>query len=304
MLKHARIWQAHPGENIKKKNKCIFTIIRNEPVLLKIWLKNHKKLFDNIYVLFHQSASNLERSLCEQYGATYFNIHNGESYCWIWLTDTANKFTTFLLNSYELVAYADVDEIIVDPKNLLQHPKLFPDVTRCVSLNAVHDYKNEPVALDFNKPLSIQRPKHIWPDKHMSKPIIKRSRLWSHELECPQCGSHAIHPHWDTGCHTLREERGINLHAFDIDKLPHINMDLFLVHLHFMDIKFMLDRHRQRGQFDKISKYERQHGLGMQSWIEHKNQVHAFFDNFEHGFTDRPAWAAEIINGVDITPHD
>lgn len=287
MLKYAQdVKKQLPGENVKKKGKCVFTIIRNEPVLLKIWLKNHKKLFGDMYVLFHQSASDLERSLCEQYGATYFNIHNGESYCWIWLTDTANKFASFLLNSYELIAYSDVDEIIVDPKNLLRYPKLFPDVTRCVSLNVVHDCKNEPAALDFNKPLSIQRPKHFWPDMGMSKPIIKRSS--NHK--------------WDVGFHILKEEVGINLHVVDIDKLPHINMNLFLVHLHFMDIEFMLDRHRQRGQFDKIAEYERQNELGRQSWLEHKNQARAWLDGIT--ITDRPAWAAEIIDSVDITPYD
>ena len=137
----------------------------------------------------------------------------------------------------------------------------------------------------------------------MSKPIIKRSRLWSYEHECPQCRSHTVHPHWDTGCHTLIEERGINLHTFDIDKLPYINMDLFLVHLHFIDTQFMLNRHHHRSQFDKVSKCERQN-LGMQSWMKQKRQVHAFFDSFEHAFTDRPAWAAKIIDSIDITPHD
>jgi hypothetical protein len=168
----------------------------------------------------------------------------------------------------------------------------------------VHDYKNEPVALDFNKPLSIQRPKHVWPDRWMSKPIIKRSRLWSYELECPQCGSHAIHPHWDTGCHTLREERGINLHEFDIDKLPHINMNLFLVHLHFMDTQFMVNRHNQRGQFDKMPEHERQYKMAAHNLIKHEKQMHALIDGWENIFTNRPAWAAKIVDSVDITPHD
>jgi hypothetical protein len=293
MLKYTE--DVKPGQSTKKKDKCIFTILRNEPVLLKIWLKNHKKLFDDIYVLFHQSASDLEKSLCEQYGVTYFNIHNSESYCWVWLTDTANKFATFLLNSYELIAFSDVDEIIVDPKNLLQHPESFPDVTRCVSLNVIHDYKNEPAALDFNKPLSVQRPKHIWPDRHWCKPIIKRSSR----------------PYWNTGFHSVKGEGYYEILRSPWPKLPNINMDLFLVHLHYIDIQFFLNRHRHRNPSGEMAG---QNGI---------SQARAFFDGFPHPqdgrfkaefpwappnhpptWADRPAWAAKIVDNIDITPHD
>ena len=93
------------------KKKCaVFTIVKNENYFLPIWLKHYKKYFNNsdIYVLDHQSndgsTNNLDVNVIRIDYKLAFDHH--------WLVQTVQQQQTKLLEEYESVLFAEVDEII------------------------------------------------------------------------------------------------------------------------------------------------------------------------------------------------
>ena len=254
----------------QKQSTCAFTIVRNEPVFLPLWISHHIKTFDRLYVLFHQSASNLEKEICEKNNVESLIIHNSSSYCWAWITETANEFSRFLLKSFNVVAYSDVDELIIDTNNIL-HSQL-PGITRCQGY-AIHQIMNEEAPLVTNLSISAQR-NHYTDHSGNSKPIIRTDPT----------------PDWDMGFHYLRN------HPY----IP-INPLIFLIHLHFIDYDIMLKRHQLRGQFNNISEFEASTNSGGHNFLHKAEDIRNFLTFWEGYCSKMTPTVASIVDKIDLS---
>lgn len=250
--------------------RCIFTVVRNEPQLLPLWLSHHRSYFDHLYVLFHQSATPAEIALCQKYQAEYLIIHNQSSYCWKWITDTANRFAKFLHQSFEMVAYSDVDELLVDTNGELD--KRLPSVMRCTGVSIHHHVNKEP-PLKLSGPLSRQRSYHTT-DIASSKPIIKTD---------PNID-------WAMGFH----------HVTSGAEIP-INPNLYLIHLHFADEMLMVQRHLHRGQFDNISELEKLNNFGGHNFVHDARAIRGMLIGWEKVTKRMTPEIAAAVDMIDLS---
>ncbi|CAF3325164.1 unnamed protein product [Rotaria sp. Silwood1] len=94
---------------------AVFTICRNEPGYLPIWLKYYRRYFadEDIYILDNDSndgsTSNLPVNVIRVHSEKYFDHY--------WLVETIqNKLRDLLKSGYKYVLFAEIDEIIIpDP---------------------------------------------------------------------------------------------------------------------------------------------------------------------------------------------
>jgi hypothetical protein len=251
-------------------SRAIFTVVRHEPVLLPVWLAHHHKTFEHIYVLFHQYHLPDELVACRNYNATPLIIHNPTSYCWAWITATANEFAKFLLQSYKIVVYADVDEFLVDSGGVLD--KTQDKVVRCNGISVLHHYPKEP-RLNPAVLLSKQRGFYTC-GPELCKPVIKTD---------PDLL-------WDMGFHFLKRH----------PDLP-VCQGVSLVHLHYMDYNLMVRRHIMRGQFDRVSEWELQGQYGSHNFVEHPGAIARILNQWEPKSRPVTQEIACILDSIDLS---
>lgn len=254
----------------KSKSKCIFTIVRNEPIFLPLWLNHHSKMFDYIFVIFHQSYTKYELDLCREYDVEYVVIHNPSSYCWLWITETANEFSKFLLKSFRAVVYADVDELLIDTDDILNKP--LPAITRCTGY-AIHHHVNKEKPLVTSKSISEQR---VYYTDHggNGKPIVKTDP----KIE------------WDMGFH----------HLIGHPYIP-ANPHLYLIHMHFIDYDIMVKRHKTRGQFDNISEFEKIGHFGGHNFLYDGDQIKNWLQQWESDSKQMNNQIANLVDSIDLS---
>jgi hypothetical protein len=199
-----------------QKSKCaIFTMCKNDQVFLSIWLKYYRKWFreEDIYFLDHDSIDGSTKGLLNvtEVHNLFYDDHE-------WLTPLVKKWQTILLDKYEYVLFAQPDEIIVaDPQKYAglgdYIEKLKVPVVRCLGKEVVQNLSSEG-SIDWSKPLLDQR--RYWaPSWHSSKTLLS-----SYPLD------------WAHGFHNEN----------NVPERP-IDSSLYLVHLHRVDLQFMLERH-------------------------------------------------------------
>lgn len=207
-------WSARHGQ----RPRAAFTIVKDEPVMLPLWLDYYGRYFgpEDLYVLDHDSTDGSTDAVSDR--CQVIPIHREIAFDHRWLRDTVEAFQSFLLRSYETVVFAEVDEFLVaDPRfyrGLGDYiDKLNVPAARCAGFNVIHQ-PDEP-ALRFDAPILAQRA--LWhASLRYSKRLLARVPL-----------------RWTEGFH---EE----LSAPDDPPDP----NLILVHLHRVDYEWCLRRHR------------------------------------------------------------
>jgi Glycosyl transferase family 2 len=205
---------------------ALFTIAQDELDLLPLWIEHHRNCAPDtqLYVLNHDSLGDgayyLEELRAE--GVEVVPVHRDMSFDYGWLARVVQDFSAFLLNSYDVVGFCEVDELLWSPRGpleaLLAGPERF---VRAAGYCVVHHHPEEP-DMDWTRPILAQR-HHWYPSKHYSKICFARHRVFY------GVGFHAAH----------------NVP----DELPS-NPDLLCVHLHQADFKTTLRRHqRNAGRF-------------------------------------------------------
>jgi hypothetical protein len=233
---------------------AIFTITRHD-IFLEVWLENNTPQFTDSYVLFHQNEINDEDlALCKRYGAIPIQIFRDDECSWSWITDTVNKFSAFLLNSHRAVAYADIDEIIVDPTGRLQDFDSLDDFVRFVGIEVIQDATEAP--LDWNKPVGGQR-HFVYSSTNVCKVGLKKRSSYL----------------WDNGQHKLVTEP-YELFVGHIRELPNLHRRIYLVHLHYFDKETALKRSQAR---KNIAAFEKAAGFGRQAWIDTMAEINESF---------------------------
>ena len=186
--------------------------------MLPIWLDHYSRYFDpdDLYVIDHGSTDESTAGLGGR--CRLIPVHRTASFEHRWLRSTVEAFQRFLLQSYETVLFAEVDELVVaDPRRYsgLDHyiDALDRPAARCSGFNVVHE-PGEP-ALQFDQPLLAQR--HYWrASLDYCKRLVSRIPL-----------------RWSEGFH--RE--------FNAPDDP-VDPELMLIHLHRIDYDACLARHR------------------------------------------------------------
>lgn len=238
----------------------VFSIVRDETIWTRIWLKHYLQHVDAscIYILDHDSTdmgrSHLEE-LRKEYGFNLLRItHDDVDYNW--LTSAGSKFQQFLLNSYDAVLYADIDEIIIprpgsgyeDLVQLADYNLGSPrNVVRCCGYEVVHQiHLEEPI--DFSKPLLRQR-SYWYHCLTYSKPVLTCQPI-----------------EWMAGFHEFHGMAQTEL----VDK------DLLLIHLHKIDLDYAEERHKEIASRN-WNRFDLENNLGFQNRITNRTELVKWF---------------------------
>lgn len=204
-----------PGAGCRPR--CVFTIVQNEARYLPVWLSYYGRHFhpEDIFVLDHNTTDGSTTGL--EGRCNVVQVHHGMSYDSYWIKSTVERFQSFLLQSYQTVLFAEVDEIVMAGPSrydgLADYIQRMPGaIARCRGFEVVQD-RAEP-ALRFDQPLLKQRA--YWhPSPSYSKPLLSRVPLT-----------------WYAGFHDTWHPPG-----------PAPDPDLVLVHLHRVDFEYCRARH-------------------------------------------------------------
>jgi hypothetical protein len=201
-----------------RRAAAVFTIVQNEPVMLRLWLQYYGQHFaaQDLYVLDHDTSDGSVEELADR--CNVIPVHRTASFDHRWLRGTVEAFQAFLLQSYGAVLFSEVDEFVVtDPRHyagLADYiARLAAPAARCSGFNVVHQPDEPP--LTFDEPILAQR--SSWHASHeYSKRLLSRVPLA-----------------WSEGFHD-------EYNAPDDPPDP----ALMLVHLHRVDYERCLARHR------------------------------------------------------------
>lgn len=223
-----------------RKPFAVFTIVKDEPVNLPIWLKHYRRTFadEDIYVIDHETQDGSTADL----GVNVIPVFNPEAFRHQWLVDQVQRVQAELLERYEVVLFAEADEMVYSPHaKLIDVLKAFrtseAQYTNVVGYEAIHRIDDEP-ALDLTQPIVDQRP-WWYREVHMDKPLLTKMPL-----------------QYGAGFHHCQYNRDYS-------------WNLFMYHLHRMDYDLMLQRHIWRNTKWNLAN---EGGLG---WHHHVHEAQA-----------------------------
>ena len=225
-----------------------------ESRLLSIWLRYYKQYFKNsdIYILNHQSTDGSTDNL----DVNVINVVNEVHFDHKWLVQTVQNFQQSLLQKYQVVIFAEADEILYGLNQKLNDfiDTFIASKSHFITCNGYEIIQN----LDTEKSLSNQ------------DSIILNRDYWFKEPNCDKTLVSKIPLEWSVGFH----------------KCNHINQynSLYMAHLHRVDLNKMLERHRLRStkwnlcQEDLKKKWGWHHAIGdkesvLKIFNIHKNDV-------------------------------
>ncbi len=205
------------------RRAAVFTIVQNEPVFLPIWERYYQRHFDrdDIFVLDHDSTDLTTIAVAS--GLHRVPLHRSVSFDHAWLRSAVGTFQRLLLESYDLVLFTEVDEIVAAdpalfPGGLREYVAAFPvdlEYRRCEGWEVIQQPGERPI--DWSVPILGQRT-HGAPSRPYSKPLLSRIPL-----------------EWHKGFHG----------AIGVPPSPEtVDPRLLLLHLHRVDFEYCLVRHK------------------------------------------------------------
>ena len=220
----------------ERPSRAVVTLVRDEQVFLPIWLRYYQQFFapQDIHVLDHGGAD----ALAGEFGFTRVPIHQ-PVFGAEWQRDTVQGYQHDLLDRYDVVLFADADEIVApDPVtgDLGDYLDTFDqDFVTCQGYEVLHVTEREP-AFDPAAPVLAQR-SYWYRNDVYSKSLLARVPML-----------------WNLGFHHR------------LDQKKNVDPTLYLLHLHRMDYELCLARHKNRAAFPRAAK-DRAQGWGYQNRI-------------------------------------
>ncbi len=253
---------------MNKDPLAIFTIVQNEPVWLPIWVDYYRTQVgaSNLFVLNHDSTGEGAKVLSElsaEFGINVIPVHCRVSFDHSWLAGTVQLFQHFLLNSYRVVLFIEVDEIVattsdskynnleqyaaavIGSKRLLRKPR---EYVRCTGYEVVHKPEEE-ATLDWSESLLPQR---AW---------------WYHSVRYSKTLLSMTPLEWDIGFHELSNPEA---------RIKQMEEDLILIHLHKIDFDFCLARHEELAKRN-WSAADKEAGAGKQNRLYDPEKLRTWF---------------------------
>ena len=209
---------------IIKKKCAVFTIVKNEDYFLPIWLKHYKKFFskEDIYVLDHQSSDGSTNNL----DINKEIVINDLAFDHQWLVNTVQDYQRKLLDRYNSVLFAEVDELIYT----LDRP-----------LNETIDLFNQNELCQVQTCKAREVKEIIGTEKPLQPgdEIFKHRNYW---FEFPMYNKTLLSKvplNWQFGFHC---------YSIASDGSGHLDTtyELQMAHLHRCDFELMLKRHQER----------------------------------------------------------
>ena len=164
-----------------KKPFCLLNISRNEKYMLPIFLKFYKNFFNpkDIYILDHNSDDGSTDNL----DVNVIKINYQYTFHHEWLKDTVKEYQQKLLEEYEIVVFAETDELLYslpEPLNVYLDNFLKEDqsVKTCTAHEILHDIDEEE---DWSPGKNIMDIRKYWyrPDLYDKTLISKIPLDWS-----------------------------------------------------------------------------------------------------------------------------
>lgn len=239
-----------------KKQMAAFTIVQNESYFLDMWVKHYSKTIPkrDLYILDHDSKTKDSLEAIERHeknGVNVEKVHNDFSFDHNWLRDQVQAFQDKLLGSYDVVLFAEADEIIM-PRPDRHHYGLKPYV-----MERFKD-KNISMLTCFGKLVQHDHPNE--PDLDLSRLFFDQRFNWSEDNRFHgtynKCVISKVPLKWDVGFHALAGGA----------PSPPIDHELFLIHLHCMDYRMCKKRHEEQASRN-WSRSDIEHNMGFQNRI-------------------------------------
>jgi hypothetical protein len=218
------------------KKKCaVYTIVKNEDYFLPKWIKHFSKYFDksDIYILDHQSdddsTSNLDVNVTK--------VINDLAFDHQWLLNTVENYQSVLLEKYECVLFAEVDELLYctnKPLNEMIDDFLQDDIKYLTAHGYEIKQHNGETPISVNDEMMINR--NYWFESWMyGKTLLSKVKL-----------------NWVWGFHYARvikekymwDENNILERIYK--NKEGLDYGLNLIHLHRCDFELMYQRHEVR----------------------------------------------------------
>lgn len=216
-----------------KKRKAVFTIVKNEKVILPLWLKYYSKFFqpEDIYVLDHQSTDGSTDGLA----CNIKIVHSDFAFDHVWLNRVVCDFQIELLREYTTVLFVEADEFVFHKDGLDTYiDNLKIASSRCVGFELQH-------VTDKELPLNLGRP------------VLEQRSFWYQNPEYCKTLISKVPIHWNLGFH-------------ECDNHGRLDSDLYLVHLHRFDFDIANQKNMARAMM-KWNKFDLDNGLGFQNRI-------------------------------------
>lgn len=216
-----------------KKHASVFTIVKNEKIMLPLWLKYYSQHFlaDDIYVLDHQSDDGSTANLpCHKE-----IVFSDYAFDHLWLNGVVRKYQKQLLEKYKYVLFVECDEFIYHPDGLGCYINKFQDsMIRCNGFELQHIKDKED-------------------DIDVSKPILSQRSYWHFNIEYCKVLLSSVPLQWSLGFHLCQ---------YDVPLDPLF----YLIHLHKFDYNIALQKNIDRAKM-KWPDYDLQNGHGFQNRI-------------------------------------
>jgi hypothetical protein len=250
-----------PGMGAEKR-RAVLTLVQDEAILLPIWLRYYSRFFapDDIYVLDHQSTD----GSTDGNGFVRIPVEH-ETFDNTWMRDTVQAHQHELLERYDVVLAADVDEIVAprpDWGTLGDFIDRFDEAfVNCLGYEMLH-------LKDREGPLRTDRP------------IMAQRRYWFSNDAYDKAALATEPMAWELGRHPPR--LGENL-----------DPDLYLIHLHRVDYDICQTRHR-RWHNKPWNERDLKEG-----WATNNRIIAG--EEFERWFYRDDSWFREDDRGQDVS---
>jgi len=216
-----------------KKDKVIFTVVKNENYFLKKWLEYYRKHFDDCDIIVFDNMST-DGSTKDLPVKTH-KLHNSNCYDPTWMWNKINDITVELLEDYKYVVYTDVDEFLItnDGSSLNSALDKIININQpCViskGYDIIHIPIEEPDPFDVNKSILKQR-KYINPNQMYDKVVMIN-----------------YDPEFCTGAHTAMNEIWYS-------ENERITPNISLIHCKKFDRQLIINRIKQRYNEKTVNK--------------------------------------------------
>ncbi len=239
----------------RNRRRAIFTVVRDEAVFLPIWLRYYSRHFSarDIFIFDHGSTDGSVDAARSRFRFQSSRVDHPVFNDFPWYTGFVQDRQRELLQSYDVVAFAEADEILWHPSGLGRYLTYFRrDAIRATGWNLWHDRSEEP-DLDLGRSILSQR-RYWFRNPEYDKPLVARVPL-----------------RYEFGFHECAE-------CQDTDP------DLLLLHLHTMDYQVGLRKHERTRAYRDYASESIDTGLGVQGRFV-ADEYAAWFD--QQGVGDR-----------------